>query len=255
MVVAVVFVVVLAKVPLAPFVGAAKLTVTFGTGFPPQSATVAPRFVANAVFTIVVCGVPADGETVLGAPTVIVSAKVAGVATPLTDPETLKLPKMQLAVNVDAVAIPEEFVVAVVLAPPPAKVPLAPEPGALNVTVTPGTGLLAASFTMAARFVPKATPACVVCGVPAFGWTDAGTWVTVTESGVEFAELKAPAPDAVAVFETVVGDVFGTFTVKVSTGNEFPPLTMSTASVQVTVMVVVPECEQLQFVPELEANV
>jgi hypothetical protein len=52
-----------------------------------------------------------------------------------------------LAVNVTDVATPLAFVVAVFT--PPANVPLAPLPGAVNVTVTPETGLLDASLTVA----------------------------------------------------------------------------------------------------------
>jgi hypothetical protein len=51
------------------------------------------------------------------------------------------------AVNVAEVATPEALVTAVLT--PPAKLPLAPLPGALNVTVTPLTGLLPESFTVA----------------------------------------------------------------------------------------------------------
>lgn len=48
--------------------------------------------------------------------------------------------------NAAAVATPDAFVVAMFT--PPAKVPLAPVPGAANVTVTPLTGLPPASFTV-----------------------------------------------------------------------------------------------------------
>jgi hypothetical protein len=50
-------------------------------------------------------------------------------------------------VNTAEVATPLPFVIAVLT--PPANVPLAPLPGAVNVTVTPGTGLLEASLTVA----------------------------------------------------------------------------------------------------------
>jgi hypothetical protein len=58
------------------------------------------------------------------------------------------------AVNTAAVATPLVFVVAVFT--PPANVPLAPDPGAVNVTITPLTGLPKASVTVASRFVAKA---------------------------------------------------------------------------------------------------
>jgi hypothetical protein len=53
-----------------------------------------------------------------------------------------------LAVNTADVATPLAFVVAVFT--PPAKVPLAPAAGGVNVTTTPLTGLFPASVTVAA---------------------------------------------------------------------------------------------------------
>jgi hypothetical protein len=69
-----------------------------------------------------------------------------------------------LAVNVADVAIPEAFVVAVFT--PPAKVPLAPVPGAPNVTVTPLTGFPPESFTTATSGAAKAVLILALCGVP-----------------------------------------------------------------------------------------
>ena len=63
-----------------------------------------------------------------------------------------------------AIATPEAFVVAVVM--PPAKVPLAPLPGAANVTVTPLTGLLSESFTVACSCTANAVLTVALCGVP-----------------------------------------------------------------------------------------
>jgi hypothetical protein len=71
-----------------------------------------------------------------------------------------------LAVSAGAVAIPLLFVVTPAVADPP-KVPLAPLPGAVNVTVTPLTGFPPASFTVACRAVAKAIPSVALCGVPA----------------------------------------------------------------------------------------
>jgi hypothetical protein len=59
-------------------------------------------------------------------------------------------------------ARPAALVTAVVLD----KVALAPLAGAAKVTVTPGTGWLAASFTIATSGLVKAVPATVVCGLP-----------------------------------------------------------------------------------------
>jgi hypothetical protein len=81
------------------------------------------------------------------------------------------------AVNVGAVATPLLFVVTV--AEPP-KVPLAPVPGAAKVTLTPLTGLLLASFTVAFMAVANAAPMAALWGVPAVAATlDAGPGVFV----------------------------------------------------------------------------
>jgi hypothetical protein len=70
-----------------------------------------------------------------------------------------------LAVNTGAVATPLAFVVAVFT--PPAKVPLAPLPGAVKVTVTPLTGLPPESLTVACSCVANAVLMVALCGVPA----------------------------------------------------------------------------------------
>jgi hypothetical protein len=70
------------------------------------------------------------------------------------------------AVKMGAVATPEALVVAVaVFELVPANVPLAPEAGALKVTVTFGTPLLLASFTVATS-AANAALICTDCGVP-----------------------------------------------------------------------------------------
>jgi len=71
-----------------------------------------------------------------------------------------------LAVNAVAVATPPLLVVAVAVAEPP-NVPLAPLPGAVNVTIAPLTGLLLASFTVACNAVANAVFTVALCGVPA----------------------------------------------------------------------------------------
>src|SRR5258706_194849 len=77
---------------------------------------------------------------------VLVSEKFAGVATPLVDAVTVYEPDVVLAVNAGAVATPLALVITVGLA---VNVPEAPEPGATNVTLAPGTGLENASRTVA----------------------------------------------------------------------------------------------------------
>jgi hypothetical protein len=71
-----------------------------------------------------------------------------------------------LAVNAGAVATPLPFVTPLDV-DDPLNAPLAPVPGAVNVTVTPLTGLLFESFTVACSAVPKFVPTVALCGVPA----------------------------------------------------------------------------------------
>jgi len=70
------------------------------------------------------------------------------------------------AVNAGAVATPLAFVVTVAVVEPPANVPLAPLAGAVNVTATPPSRLLLASFTVAASVVAKLVFTVALCGVP-----------------------------------------------------------------------------------------
>src|SRR5947199_379745 len=65
----------------------------------------------------------------------------------------LKLPAVPLAVNVGAVATPEAFVTTLA---EPANAPLAPLPGAVNVTTTPLTGLEEAFTILTASGVGNA---------------------------------------------------------------------------------------------------
>ncbi len=71
-----------------------------------------------------------------------------------------------MAVNAVAVATPLLLVVAVAVAELP-NFPLAPLAGAVNVTNTPLTGLLPASFTDACSAVANAVLTAALCGVPA----------------------------------------------------------------------------------------
>jgi hypothetical protein len=76
------------------------------------------------------------------------------------------------AVKVGDVATPDELVIAVFT--PPANVPLAPEAGALNVTVTFASGLLLASRTVATRGEENAVLIAALCGVPLVAVIEAG---------------------------------------------------------------------------------
>ena len=102
---------------------------------------------------------------------------------------------MPLAVKTGAVATPSEFVVAVFT--PPAKVPLAPLDGAVNVTVTLLTGLFPASFTVACSCVVKAVLIVALCGVPAVAVMLAAVPVKLVRE--KFAGVPTPETEAVTV--------------------------------------------------------
>jgi hypothetical protein len=68
------------------------------------------------------------------------------------------------ALNAADVARPDAFVVAVFA--PPAKLPLAPLLGAVNVTTTPLTGFPPASATVTTRGARNAVLSFWLCGVP-----------------------------------------------------------------------------------------
>jgi hypothetical protein len=74
-------------------------------------------------------------------------------------------------VNVAEVATPLALVVAVFT--PPAKVPLAPDAGAVNVTTTPLTGFEPLSSTVATSGNANAVPTVALCGVPLVAAIDA----------------------------------------------------------------------------------
>ena len=100
-----------------------------------------------------------------------------------------------MAVNVGAVPTPLLLVVAVVVVNPPLNVPLAPLPGAVNVTVTPLTGLLLASFTVAAMAVAKLVFTAVLCGVPDVAVMLAGVPAVL----VRLKLAGVPTPETAAV--------------------------------------------------------
>jgi hypothetical protein len=165
-VVAMVVFVPLANVPLAPVVGAVKVTVAPLIGFESLSATIATNGFANAVLTMVLCGVLSLVAVIeAGVPAMLVRLKLAIVDTPVHDAVTVYGPPAVIfAVNVTE-ALPFVSVVAVVLFVPLANVPLAPVAGAVNVTVTPLTGVEPLSRTVATSG-ENAVPTLALCGVP-----------------------------------------------------------------------------------------
>ena len=95
-----------AKVPLAPLAGAVKVTVAPDTGLLKASITVTARFVAKAVLTVAVCGVPAVAATEAGGPALLVRPKPGLVVRALVVAVTVYLPAVELAVNTCEVAMP-----------------------------------------------------------------------------------------------------------------------------------------------------
>jgi hypothetical protein len=75
--------------PLAPLVGAVNVTVTPLTGLFPASVTVATNGAPNAVLIAALCPEPLVTTTLAAGPTLFVSEKLAGVATPTTDAVTV----------------------------------------------------------------------------------------------------------------------------------------------------------------------
>ena len=153
---------------LAPVTGPAKVTVTPLTGLFPASRTVTRRGVVKAVPNTADWEVPPLAVTVEAAPAVLVNEKGVTTATPDTEAVTLKAPAVLLAVAV-TLAMPEAFVNAVAAD----SAALAPEPGAANDTVTPGTGLLCASLTVTCRAAGNAVLIGPVWGVPPVATTEA----------------------------------------------------------------------------------
>ena len=93
-------------------------------------------------------------------------------------------------------AIPLLFVTAVAVVRP-LKFALAPLPGAVNVTVTPDTGLLPVSRTVACSAVPNAVFTAALCGVPALAVTLAGAPAVLVR--LKFAGVGMPDTAAVTV--------------------------------------------------------
>jgi hypothetical protein len=148
----------LANVPDGPVPGAVKVTATPATGLLSTFVTNADRGLAYESPTVADCGEPAETDTVVCGE-VFVSENEVGVAEPVEADTLYGPPTLALAVNVEAVATPNELVTAVVTVVPFANVPEGPVAGAENVTVWDGSGLPYSSTTSTERFVAKAMPA------------------------------------------------------------------------------------------------
>jgi len=98
-----------------------------------------------------------------------------------------------LAVKVGEAAIPEELVDTVTEVPPPAKVPLAPLDGAVNVTIAPLTGFPPESLTVATNGFANAAFTCALWPLPLVAVIDAGGPTVLV--AVKIAEKLATKAD------------------------------------------------------------
>ena len=109
---------------------------------------------------------------------------------------------MPFAVKAADVATPVPSVTAVVT--PPANAPLAPLPGAANVTVTPLNGLLLESFTIALSVLPNIVLMAALWGDPPATAIDAGTAVLTVKVSVRVPVAAVGVAVSVTVTCTVL---------------------------------------------------
>src|SRR5450755_1113580 len=191
-------VVLLLNRPEGPAPGAVKVTFTPGTGLLPMSRTVTASGLANAVLMVALCGVvPALAVIEAGAPTLLVSEKLTLLRPVAAAVTVYGPPAMLFAVN-GADATPTALVVTTMVVVLLLNRPDGPAPGAVNVTFTPGTGLLPTSRTVTANGLAKAVLIVALCGVvPALAVIEAGA-PTVLVS--EKLTVVSPVAAAVAVY-------------------------------------------------------
>jgi hypothetical protein len=224
------------KLPLVPEAGAANVTTTPARGSPFWSSTVACNAVEKAAPTTALWDEPLEAVMLEAMPLTFMRLYKAGVATLATLAVTVKGPVIASAVNAGAVAIPEVFVISVTEVRPPAKLPLAPFPGAAKVTMTPAIGLPYGSSTVAWS-VEKAVLIAALCGVPAV----ARTLVTEPTIFVRLYEAEVATPRTLEV-TTYVPEVVPA----VKTGAVATPA-------RLVVAVMVREPEKLPPAPEVGA--
>jgi hypothetical protein len=103
------------------------------------------------------------------------------------------------AVNVEEVATPLELVVSVsVVVPLVVKMPLAPDDGAVNVTVAPLTGFDFLSSTVATSGLVNAVPIGALCPDPLVAVIDAATCLL---------ELLQPASEITRIMARILANV------------------------------------------------
>src|SRR6266850_1920430 len=239
----VIVVVLLLNTPDAPVPGAVNATFTPETGLFPASFTVATNGAANVVLIVALCGVPLVAVMLAGVAARLVSEKFTVVSPVAAAVTVYGPPVVAFAVN-GADATPNPFVATVIVAVLLLKTPDAPDPGAVNVTFTPETGLLPASFTVTASAFAKAVLIVALCGVPAVGVIVAGGPVTV-----KFTPLLA-TPPTVTTTVAFPAAIAGTCTVMLVALQ----LLAVPADVPLNVTVLAP-CGVLKFVPVIVTDV
>src|SRR5579862_4195345 len=140
---------------------AVSAMVTPLTGLPPLSVTLTTTGGAMTAPAAVFPGCCVNAR-VTPVPPTLVSAKLAGVATPATDAVTVYAPAAAFATAL-TLAWPPASVVAVA----EDNVADAPVAGAAKLTVTPLSGLPEASLTSTCSGAAKGARTVVLCGVPA----------------------------------------------------------------------------------------
>ncbi len=148
------------------------------------------------VITVASPCVTVDGANdLLTAPltTVLVRAKVAGSATPLTVAVAFQAPAMALAVTTGETATPSASVVALAVRTPPGNVPDAPGAGNVKVTSTPATGTPPVPVTVADSGNAKSVMTGADCPPPPVAAIAVGSTWLVRLNGI------AARPGAVAV--------------------------------------------------------
>jgi hypothetical protein len=133
-----------------------------------------------------------------GGPAAFVRLKLAGEEAPPTAAVTVSAPAIEFEVNIAEVAMPLAPVVAVVeFVPVSANIPLAPEDGAVNVTIALPTGFCPTSTTVTTKGWVNALVTVVFCAFPPLARIDAGAPVVFVR--LKVAGVSTPETDAVTV--------------------------------------------------------
>jgi hypothetical protein len=172
----------------APLPGGVNVTVAPGTGFPYWSSACTSKGREKAVPTVALCGVPDTEVSEAGTPAVFVSEKLAELATPVTEALTEYPPAIVLAL---AVMLVWPFVPVADAVPSTAE---APEPGGVNVTLTPATGFPYVSLTFTTSAL-KFVFTVALCGVPDTTATDAAAAAVFVSENITGVETPAAAAE------------------------------------------------------------